>query len=128
MDCKIGDIVDGYVTGIQPYGAFVSLDEETQGLIHVSEIQSGYTKNIQDVLKIGEKVQVQIIDIDEYSQKISLSRRTLEGQFIQTGIRKKRYFTNKYKKIGFTTIKEALPDWIKEAMDALLENKSRKIQ
>ena len=78
MDCKIGDIVDGYVTGIQPYGAFVSLDEETQGLIHVSEIQSGYTKNIQDVLKIGEKVQVQIIDIDEYSQKISLSRRTLE--------------------------------------------------
>ena len=44
MDCKIGDIVDGYVTGIQPYGAFVSLDEETQGLIHVSEIQSGYTK------------------------------------------------------------------------------------
>ncbi|HRM24265.1 MAG: CvfD/Ygs/GSP13 family RNA-binding post-transcriptional regulator [Enterococcus aquimarinus] len=128
MDCKIGDIVDGYVTGIQPYGAFVSLDEETQGLIHVSEIQSGYTKNIQDVLKIGEKVQVQIIDIDEYSQKISLSRRTLEGQFIQTGIRKKRYFTNKYKKIGFTTIKEALPDWVKEAMDALLENKSRKIQ
>ena len=92
MDCKIGDIVDGFVTGIQPYGAFVSLDEETQGLIHVSEIQSGYTKNIQDVLKIGEKVQVQIIDIDEYSQKISLSRRTLEGQFIQTGIRKKRYF------------------------------------
>lgn len=128
MDCKIGDIVDGYVTGIQPYGAFVSLDEETQGLIHVSEIQSGYTKNIQDVLKIGEKVQVQIIDIDEYSQKISLSRRTLEGQFIQTGIRKKRYFTNKYKKIGFTTIKEALPDWVKEAMDALLENKSRNIQ
>ncbi|MFZ1353153.1 MAG: CvfD/Ygs/GSP13 family RNA-binding post-transcriptional regulator [Enterococcus aquimarinus] len=128
MDCKIGDIVDGYVTGIQPYGAFVSLDEETQGLIHVSEIQSGYTKNIQDVLKVGEKVQVQIIDIDEYSQKISLSRRTLEGQFIQTGIRKKRYFTNKYKKIGFTTIKEALPDWVKEAMDALLENKSRKIQ
>ena len=128
MDCKIGDIVDGYVTGIQPYGAFVSLDEETQGLIHVSEIQSGYTKNIQDVLKISEIVQVQIIDIDEYSQKISLSRRTLEGQFIQTGIRKKRYFTNKYKKIGFTTIKEALPDWVKEAMDALLENKSRKIQ
>lgn len=128
MDCKIGDIVDGYVTGIQPYGAFVSLDEETQGLIHVSEIQSGYTKNIQDVLKIGEKVQVQIIDIDEYSQKISLSRRTLEGQFIQTGIRKKRYFTNKYKKIGFTTIKEALPDWVKEAMNALLENKSRNIQ
>lgn len=128
MDCKIGDILDGLVTGIQPYGAFVSLDEETQGLIHVSEIQSGYTKNIQDVLEIGEKLQVQIIDIDEYSQKISLSRRTLEEQITQPSVRKKRYFTNKYKRIGFATIKEALPCWTREAMDLLLEKNSKKIQ
>ncbi|MHC5268269.1 CvfD/Ygs/GSP13 family RNA-binding post-transcriptional regulator [Enterococcus sp. LJL98] len=128
MDCKIGDVLEGLVTGIQPYGAFISLDEETQGLIHVSEVQSGYTKNIQEVLQIGEKLQVQVIDIDEYSQKISLSRRTLEEQFIQQGNRKKRYFTNKYKKIGFMTIKEALPIWITEAMEALLNQKSKKIQ
>lgn len=128
MDCKIGDILEGLVTGIQPYGAFISLDEETQGLIHVSEVQSGYTKNIQEILEIGERIQVQVIDIDEYSQKISLSRRTLEGQFVQSGIRKKRYFTNKYKKIGFKTIKEALPVWTREAMDLLLTKKSKKIQ
>ena len=34
---RIGMVLEGYVTGIQPYGAFVALDEETQGLIHISE-------------------------------------------------------------------------------------------
>ncbi|MFZ4356441.1 CvfD/Ygs/GSP13 family RNA-binding post-transcriptional regulator, partial [Enterococcus gallinarum] len=75
MTYKIGQIIEGKVTGIQTYGAFVSLDNETQGLIHVSEVQSGYTKNIHSLLKVGQPVTVQIIDIDEYSKKISLSLR-----------------------------------------------------
>ena len=40
MQYRIGQIVEGTITGIQPYGAFVSLDEETSGLIHISEISS----------------------------------------------------------------------------------------
>ena len=44
MGYKIGDIIEGQVTGIQPYGAFISLDAQTQGLVHISEVQSGYTK------------------------------------------------------------------------------------
>lgn len=126
MEYKIGQILEGTITGIQPYGAFASLDEQTQGLIHVSEIQSGFTKNIHDVLKIGDKVQVQIIDIDEYTKKISLSRRTLEKQFVHHHYRKKRYFTNKNKKIGFRKIDQELPKWIAEALNQLMtdENKS----
>lgn len=126
MECKIGEVLEGVITGVQPYGAFVSLGEELQGLIHVSEIQSGYTKNIQDVLQIGEKIQVQVIDIDEYSQKISLSRRTLESQFVLSTPRKKRYFTNKYKKIGFSTLNEALPSWTHEAVTLLLKESKKK--
>ncbi|WP_207942317.1 general stress protein 13 [Enterococcus sp. DIV2402] len=123
MTYKIGDILEGTVTGIQPYGAFVSLDGETQGLIHVSEIQSGFTKNIHEVLQIGDAVNVQVIDIDEYTKKISLSRRTLETKFVHTVHRKKRYFTNKNKRIGFRTIDEHLPLWIKEALEMLSSEK-----
>ena len=119
MMYKIGEIVEGKVTGIQPYGAFVSLDEETQGLIHVSEVQSGFTKSIPDVLQVGDSVKVQIIDIDEHTKKISLSRRTLEPKFVHVGHRKRRYFTNKNKRIGFRTIEEQLPIWVKEALDML---------
>ena len=81
MTYKIGQIIEGKVTGIQPYGAFVSLDNETQGLIHVSEVQAGFTKNIHGLLTVGQKVTVQVIDVDEYSQK---------NQFIFKNIRKNK--------------------------------------
>jgi len=124
MDYKIGEILEGTITGIQTYGAFVSLDDHTQGLIHISEIQSGFTKDIREVVQVGEKVRVQIIDIDEYTQKISLSKRTLESQFVRPPYHKKRYFTNKNKDIGFQSIEECLPKWTDEAMDMLLSGKT----
>ena len=68
---------------------------------------------------MGQEVRVQIIDIDEYSQKISLSRRTLEQKFVQLSYKRKRYFTNKNKRIGFRTIAEALPKWTAEAKEML---------
>lgn len=124
MTYKIGDILEGTVTGIQTYGAFVSLDNQTQGLIHISEIQSGFTKDIQDVVQIGEQVRVQIIDIDEYTQKISLSRRTLEKQFVRPPYHRKRYFTDKNQQIGFNSIKKNLPKWMDEAIDTLSKSKT----
>ncbi|GGD00999.1 CvfD/Ygs/GSP13 family RNA-binding post-transcriptional regulator [Enterococcus wangshanyuanii] len=120
MDYKIGMVVDGTITGLQPYGAFVSLSETVQGLIHVSEVQAGYTKNIHNLLEVGQKVKVQIIDIDEYTKKISLSLRTLESQTQQPNYRRKKYFTNKNKKIGFQTLEKELPIWRNEAMEKLL--------
>ena len=55
MNYQIGNIIEGTVTGIQPYGAFVSLDKETQGLIHVSEIQSGFTKISMKSYRSGKR-------------------------------------------------------------------------
>ncbi len=119
---KIGEIIKGEITGIQPYGAFVSIDDEEQGLIHVSEIQNGFTKNIHEVLKIGDEVTVQIVDIDEYSKKISLSLRTLEEKFQPHLYKRKHYFTNKKKKIGFATIEKKMPQWIDDSIEYLHEN------
>lgn len=120
---KIGMIKKGVITGIQPYGAFVSLGDDQQGLIHVSEIQHGFTKNINEYLKVNQEVLVQIIDIDEYSQKISLSMRTLQEQFQPHTYKKKHYFTSKKKKNGFEPIAEAMPGWISETVSFLHESK-----
>ena len=51
---KIGDKLRGVITGIKPYGAFVSLDNGTTGLIHISEIKTGYIDNIYNTLKVGQ--------------------------------------------------------------------------
>ncbi|SEK76626.1 general stress protein 13 [Carnobacterium iners] len=118
MDYKIGMIVKGKITGIQPYGAFVSLDKETQGLIHISECTHGYVKNLNDVLTVGDTMDIMILDIDEYTKKISLSLRVLEEQnHFQYHSKKRKYRQEKTDRDGFDTIRELMPYWIKEAKD-----------
>jgi general stress protein 13 len=120
---KIGDIVEVEIIGMQDYGAFVKfyLDNssnkekiEQKGLIHISEIQSGYVKSIHDIAKIGQKVMAQIIDIDEYNGKISLSIRSLEKNPQVHHIYRKKHFTDSRDKIGFKTLANYLPGWIEE--------------
>ena len=57
---KIGDKLRGVITGIKPYGAFVSLENGTTGLIHISEIKTGYIDNIYNTLKVDQEVLVQV--------------------------------------------------------------------
>jgi len=121
---RIGDKLKGVVTGLQPYGAFVELETGVTGLIHISEIRSGYIDNIHDILKIGDQVYTQIIDIDEYSGKASLSLRTLEA-----GNRKQfrhHRFSNDRHKIGFTPLAKQLPIWIKESKEFLSDTSQGK--
>ncbi|MDU5334754.1 CvfD/Ygs/GSP13 family RNA-binding post-transcriptional regulator [Enterococcus sp.] len=123
MGYKIGDIIEGQVTGIQPYGAFISLDDQTQGLVHISEVQSGYTKNIHSFLEVGQSVKVQVIDIDEFTKKISLSIRTLAEHSTEAPYHRKRYFTNRNKNIGFRSLEKNMPHWTDEAIDFLLKER-----
>lgn len=122
MDYKIGMILEGKVTGIQAYGAFVSLDAQTQGLIHISECHHGYVDNIEHFLQVGQKVRVIIIDIDKYTGKISLSVRCLEKPFDFSKANKrvhyqhKKFWTNKHAQEGFAPIAERLDGWVKQAL------------
>ena len=70
---QVGQIIEGTVTGIKPFGAFVSLDGGTQGLVHISHISHGYLENINDAIKVGDTVKVKILSIDSEKGKISLS-------------------------------------------------------
>ena len=70
---QVGQIIEGTVTGIKPFGAFVSLDATTQGLVHISHITHGYLENINDAIKVGDTVKVKILSIDSEKGKISLS-------------------------------------------------------
>ena len=56
MAYQIGDRVHGKVTGVQPYGAFVTLGDETQGLIHISEIKHGFVSDINEYVKVGDEL------------------------------------------------------------------------
>jgi len=60
-----------------PYGAFIGISSNTDGLLHVSEISWERVENVEDVLKEGQEIEVKLIDIDERSGKLKLSRKVL---------------------------------------------------
>lgn len=70
---KVGTVVEGEINRITPFGAFVKLDDEINGLIHVSEISSGETNEPVEALKVGDKVTAKIIAIDPDEHRVGLS-------------------------------------------------------
>ncbi|WP_341300184.1 S1 domain-containing post-transcriptional regulator GSP13 [Lysinibacillus sp. FSL H8-0500] len=118
---ELGDVLTGKVTGIQPYGAFVALDDNTQGLVHISEITYGFVKDVSEFLTVGQEVEVKILEIDEEAEKISLSMRALQDR--PTTVRKKDIPPRKSLQDrvdesdanGFNSLKDKLQDWIEQS-------------
>ena len=77
MELAVGAIVDGKVTGITKFGAFVALPEGKSGLVHISEIAYSYVNEVSDHLREGQEVKVKIIGIDQ-SNRINLSIKQVE--------------------------------------------------
>jgi general stress protein 13 len=125
MNFEVGSIVEGKVTGIKPFGAFVALNDQVQGLVHISEVSHGFVKDINDVLKTGDVVQVKILSIDEDSKKISLSiRQTQEAPAAAPKKERRPNFSSKKPAAaaqdsskGFNTLEAKLKDWLKESTD-----------
>ena len=65
MDVTVGAILDGKVTGIMKFGAFVSLPGGRSGLVHISEIAYTYVNQVSDHLQVGQEVKVKVIGIDD---------------------------------------------------------------
>jgi len=72
MGLAVGNIVEGVVTGITKFGAFVELPGGITGLVHISEVADAYVKDVKDYLKEADKVIVKVVAIDEKG-KIGLS-------------------------------------------------------
>jgi len=118
---ELGDVLTGKVTGIQPYGAFVALDDDTQGLVHISEITYGFVKDVCEFLSVGQEVEVKVLEIDEAAEKISLSIRALQER--PAALRKKDAPPRKTLQDrvdesdanGFNSLKDKLQDWIEQS-------------
>ncbi|MEK3800836.1 S1 domain-containing RNA-binding protein [Peribacillus sp. FSL H8-0477] len=72
MSIEVGSKVQGKVTGITKFGAFVELSGGSTGLVHISEVADKYVKDINDYLKIGDQVEVKVLNVEK-DGKIGLS-------------------------------------------------------
>lgn len=77
MSIEVGGVVEGTVTGITKFGAFVDLTDGKVGLVHISEVADVYVNDVKDFLKVGQKVKVKILSVDDHG-KIGLSIKRLQ--------------------------------------------------
>ena len=122
MTYKAGQIVEGKITGIQPYGAFVSLDRYVNGLIHISEISDGFVRDISKYVTVGETVKVKIIDFDPAANQAKLSLKALQKVRART---RRRPAVDPASlpvmKLGFRSIEEKMDTWIRNAEEDILK-------
>lgn len=112
---KKGKIVKATVSGIETYGAFVTLDDYYTGLIHISEISSGFVKKITDFVNIGDLIYTEILDVDENLCHVKLSIKNINYKYQKKS--KKRIIQET--KQGFKTLAYKLPKWIEKGIEEI---------
>ena len=114
-DYEVGSIVKGEVTGIESYGIFIKIDENTNGLIHISEIANRYISNITKYVNVGEKIYTKVIDFDSENNRLKLSIK---------GLNYKEFYPNRKVKEsvrGFSPLQENLDKWMDETLKEMNE-------
>jgi small subunit ribosomal protein S1 len=77
---QTGEVIDGQVTKLVPFGAFVRVGEGIEGLVHISELSDQHVESPEQVIQVGQQVRVKVVDVDVPRRRISLSiRRVDEG-------------------------------------------------
>lgn len=117
MPMHVGDIVKGMITGIQPYGAFVSLNNGYKGLIHISEISERYVRDVHTYVRMNERVSVKVLDISD-PEHIKLSLKAVKPN-------KQRFHSGRHigvqplpkSVIGFSSLADRLDGWIETAYE-----------
>ena len=79
-DLEIGMITEGVVTNVTDFGAFVDIGVHQDGLIHLSELANRYVRDPHEVVKVGQIVQVKVIQVDKDLRRVSLSIKALQPQ------------------------------------------------
>jgi len=104
MKYKVGNVVQGKVTGITNYGIFLTFDDGYSGLIHISEISDKFVQNISEYVSFNEVLSAKVIECDDVSHKLKLSIKR---------IHKPSNHVIKEVGEGFGLLEAALPEWIR---------------
>lgn len=113
MAVAIGSVVEGVVTGITNFGAFIELPDKTTGLVHISEVADAYVKDVKDYLKEQDRVKVKVINVDEKG-KIGLSIKQANPNY-RNQARERR--------VPGVSFEEKLSKFLKESEERQLEFK-----
>ena len=124
MSLEVGNKVEGKITGLAKFGAFIDLGDNKTGLVHISEVSDKFVEDINDELKVGQIVTVEVLSIDK-DGKIALSMRNREKEAEQKKEQPKQKTSNKKASKSFNRKKNNNKDFDALMSDFLKESESR---
>ncbi len=75
---KVGDLVKGTVAKIASFGAFIQMEDDIDGLVHISQLSEDHVAKVKDVIKVGDEVEARVIKVDKVERRIGLSIKAAE--------------------------------------------------
>jgi len=76
---QAGEVLEGEITKLVPFGAFVRVADGIEGLVHISELSEAHVEQAEDVVSVGDRVRVKVVEVDVSRRRVSLSMRRVEG-------------------------------------------------
>ncbi|SDM65289.1 S1 RNA binding domain protein [Dendrosporobacter quercicolus] len=125
MSIEVGSVVEGVVTGITNFGAFVELPGGKVGLIHISEVADVYVRDVKDFLKEQDKVKVKVLSVDERG-KIGLSIKQLQQASSNSAPPPRRTHANDHRRpnrFNSVTFEDKLNKFLKDSDERLSDLK-----
>jgi len=118
----IDSIVEGKVTKLVPFGIFVDLGNSVEGLVHISELARGHVETPDQVVAVGDEIQVKVMNIDEERRRVSLSMRAAaEDLGFEIEVQKKEKPAEEASDEAAETAAEAVAEEVAEVVDAIEE-------
>lgn len=123
MQLEVGAVVEGKITGIVPFGAFVDIGEGKSGLVHISEISDVFVKEVSKHVEVGQTVKVKVIKINN-DGKIELSIK----QAMEKKAPEKKFSPRKENFISKSTSFEDMMNHFKRVSEDKISDANRKLE
>ena len=116
MGYEVGDLVLGTVNQIRPYALFLSFDDGSKGLLHISEISDDYVRDIEIFGSVGDVIKVKVIEKDPYNGflRVSYKQVPIEERYSTHDNSKKKI--PQFDEADFSSLEAKLPEWIEETL------------
>lgn len=114
---NVGNIVKGQITGVTPYGVFVSLEDDYSGLVHISEVSDKFVKDLPMLFNIGDIINVKILEIDEDKREVKLSIKKIDYKVEESLSRIPETGS------GFGLLEKNLEKWTASKLKEITKNK-----
>lgn len=116
MKYDVGDLILGTINQIRPYALFLTFEDGSKGLLHISEISDAYVRDIEKYGSVGDVIKVKVIEIDDFNGflRVSLKKVPEEERYTTHDNSKKKI--PEFDEADFSSLQEKLPEWIETTL------------